>query len=254
MTDSVLYWLLETVIHDFNTPWGKTNLDGKVLMASRQLWNLIKEDQIRSCLLGPGLFTATAFIKEKPIKIQQILGALIFDPTEFREDAPIPLVDIINPEVIDPLEKSSVEEVRETIEKMIVARGKVPEILKFAEIRHITGIPEVAVYEEIRTKLKIRRIGGITKSRFILGGRYRSYYEPYVEAMKKGDYRRPRRFKMLVVPEKQFTAFNEKNLTGWIIVELNPTLDPSLDSYSQFQTELNWVLDFIQDNEGAYIY
>ena len=97
-SNSVIYWLLNFSIPEFEispTITGKS--EGKILIASRQLYSLMAGEQIRSCLIGPGVVQGVHYIRKIPTEFQQPISAVIFDPTQLRYDEPIPLVDIIKP-------------------------------------------------------------------------------------------------------------------------------------------------------------
>ncbi|MFX0056638.1 MAG: hypothetical protein ACFFAD_17050, partial [Candidatus Hermodarchaeota archaeon] len=90
MTNEALYWLLDIEAYDFNIGVLKdTDLKGKALMVSRQLWSIIREDKVLSVLLGPGIFKGTAVSGNIRVDVVEKLAALIFDPTQMRYDEPV---------------------------------------------------------------------------------------------------------------------------------------------------------------------
>ena len=180
--DTVIYWLLNFSMPEFQispTITGKS--EGKILIASRQLYTLMAGEEIRSCLIGPGVVQGVHYIRKIPTEFQQPISALIFNPTQFRRDEPIPLVDIINPEVIDPIAASERSAIEQRILSIMIRRGKVLASKKLAEVRPPTGVPITVIEEEDLVRVNISYVNGLAKAKFVLGAQNRKQYQRLLE-------------------------------------------------------------------------
>ncbi len=88
---SPLYWLIEIETYDFAVGAFKgADLSGKALILSSQLWSIIRETQVYSILIGPGIFKGVATKNGIHVDVQEYISCLMFDPTQLRFDEPLP--------------------------------------------------------------------------------------------------------------------------------------------------------------------
>jgi len=257
--DTVLYWLLDTHIPDLSLPHVKgVEFNGEVLIMSKQLWTLIHEDVVRSCLIGPGVIKGTALYKGHPVKVEEAIGVLVFNPAELRPSEPIPLVNIVTPEVIDPLAKSSASEIATVIERVLVDRGMILAPKKLTEVRRRGTIPTVEYREKFFEKIEVHLTSGVMKAKFLLGGAKRPIYEAFLKRYEKKIYERPEKLRVLYVDEREFTSFNQDNVSRWSIVEkvqAQPLEGQQTENgYKQFVEEYMSVVEFIKKFKDAYIF
>ena len=257
--ETVLYWLLDLYIPDLNLPHIKNvEFKGEVLIASKQLWTLLREDIVRSCLIGPGVVKGTILHKGHPIEVEEGVGALVFNPAELRPTAPIPLVNIVAPEVVDPLAKSSVSEIATIIEKVLVGRGMVLAPKKLTEVRRKGTIPTVEYREKFLEKIEVHLTSGAMKAKFLLGGAKRPIYSAFLKRYSKRLYEHPERLKILYVDKREFTSFNQDAVSCWSIVEklqAQPLEEKqTADGYKQFVEEYVSVLEFMKKFKEVYIF
>jgi len=257
--ETVLYWLLDMYIPDLNLPYVKNvEFRGEVLIASRQLWTLLREDIVRSCLIGPGIVKGTISHKGHPIEVEEGVGALVFNPAELRPTEPIPLVNIITPEVVDPLAKSSVSEIATIIEKVLVDRGMVLAPKKLTEVRRKGTIPTVEYREKFLEKIEVHLTSGSMKARFLLGGAKRPIYRAFLKRYTKMFYEHPERLKILYADKRKFAPFNQDAVSHWSIVEklqAQPLEEQqTVDGYKQFVEEYASVLEFMKKFKDVYIF
>lgn len=246
---------MDLQIPDLNFEFGKANFEGHLLITSRQLWSLLRDSTVRSCLIGPGIVLGNAEILGRPVRIEERIGMIIFDPTEMRLDEPIPLVNIISPEVFDPLESSNVKEIERIIENISVQKGKVLVPEELTKIKHRAALPITVGREVSLIKSKIRLISGVDKARFVLGGKHRTIYGPLAKGLKEGKFHDSEFTKILKADAKKFDKFTRKNIEpDWTIIEQYPKISSKNDAYNQFLKEYQKVLDTIYKHEEAFIY
>lgn len=257
--ETVLYWLLDTYIPKLNLPHVKeVEFKGEVLIMSKQLWTLISDDVVRSCLIGPGVIKGIALYKGYPIKVEEAIGILVFNPAELRPSAPIPLVNIVTPEVIDPLAKSSASEIATVIERVLVDRGMVLAPKKLTEVRRRGTIPTIEYREKFFEKIEVHLTSGVMKAKFLLGGAKRPIYEAFLKRYEKRVYERPEKLRVLYVDERKFASFGQDAVSHWSIVEkiqAQPLEEQQTENgYKQFVDEYMSVVDFIKKFKDAYIF
>ena len=257
--ETVLYWLLDIYIPDLNLPFIKNvEFKGEILIASKQLWTLLHESTVRSCLIGPGVVKGTILHRGYPIEVEEAVGALIFNPAELRPIVPIPLVNIVTPEVIDPLAKSSVSEIATIIERVLVDRGMILAPKKLTEVRRKGTIPTVEYREKFLEKIEVHLTSGAMKAKFLLGGAKRPIYRAFLKRYTKKLYEHPERLKVLYVDERAFKSFNQDTISYWSIVEklqAQPLEEQqTVDGYKQFVEEYTSVLKFMKKFKNAYIF
>ncbi|MFX1487109.1 MAG: hypothetical protein ACFFBS_08475 [Promethearchaeota archaeon] len=252
-----LYWLLDVYMPDFQLGYGNVELKGKVLITSNQLWSLMGENTVRSSLIGPGYIFGQGTLKGSPVTFESPIGALIMDPTELRPHAPVPLIDIITPEVIDPLETSSPETIKENIMKIVIRKGQVLGPVKVAEVHEMTNIPMTAFEEDVTRELHISHVSGIERAKFILAGKNRRLFDPFVRLIKRGKYQNPHNLRILRVDKKRIDEFMDADRLGeWVIIEKAQELTPEIRSNTleEFRKEYELAYNDIRKNWAAYIY
>lgn len=252
-----LYWLLDVYMPNFQLGFGNVELKGKLLITSNQLWSLMGEDTVRSSLIGPGYIFGQGTLKGSPVTFESPIGALIMDPTELRPHAPVPLIDIITPEVIDPLETSSPETIKENIMRIVIRKGQVLGPIRVAEVREMTKIPMTAFEEDTIRELHISHVSGIERARFILAGKNRRLFDPFVKLIKRGKYQNLHNLRILRVDKKRIDDFVDVDRLGeWIIIEKAQEMTPEIkrNTYEEFKKEYELAYNDIRKNWAAYIY
>lgn len=249
-----LYWLLEVDTYDYDVGvFKKTDLTGKVLIASRQLWSIIRGDKVYSILIGPGIFKGVAEEGNRRIDIIEPLSSLIFDPTQLRHDEPVPVVDIVNPEVIDPLSAAKPEELYSVIRKLVLEKGNILMADPLMKIQPDATVPKTAHYSEHLSKITVTHVSGKQRAMFILGGANGPLYKPFVKAYGKRKYINPERLKVMATPFSMFSSFVDIDImSDWMIVE-KAGLE-STTGIEAIKSEYDQTLDAINRNEEAYIY
>jgi len=254
---NVLYWLIDYAVPDFISKFGREDLEGRLLIASRQLWSLISGEQVRSGLIGPGYVEGTIRKATGEIEFEEPISGIMFDPTELRPTEPLPLVNIISPEVIDPVAKSSKEEIQEFVRKTVVTRGKPLVTDKLTEVKSLTTIPLVQYTSTSKTKLEIRFTSGVAKAKFALSGVHRKIYAPYVSNLQRKKYDDINALKMFMVDKREMTKPTMEALSKWMIIEQNTeSAEPEetlRDGYTQITEEYRRTLEFIKANSSSYI-
>ncbi|MGQ9721036.1 MAG: hypothetical protein ACUVXA_06915 [Candidatus Jordarchaeum sp.] len=255
MEERVLFWLMDMQIPDLNFEFGKANFQGNLLIMSRQLWSLLKDSTVRSCLIGPGIVLGKVDVLGKPVHVEERVGIVIFDPTEMRPDEPTPLVNIISPEVFDPLESSTSKEIEKIIENISVQKGKILVPEEMAKIKHRTALPITMGREISLIKAKVRHVSGVDRARFVLGGKHRAIYGPLAKGLKEAKFHESALNKILRADTKTFQMFTRKNIEStWTIIEQYPKISAKNEAYDQFSKEYRKVLDTIYKYEDQFIY
>jgi len=249
----VVYWLVDFTIPNFTSRFGRDRLDGKLLVASRQLWTLILEERVRSALIGPGYVKGTIKKTTGEIDFDQAISGVIFDPTELRPWEPLPLVNIISPEVIDPLTESSKAEIEGYVKRVMIARGNPLVEKKIAEVKPLATIPKVEYTATSKVKLEIRFTSGLAKARFTLGGVHRKIYAPFTDDLLKGRYDDANKVRILWVDKRELVSPSKQSLSEWSIIEQSSERSEPEDGFSQLTGEYKRTLDFIKANSSSYI-
>jgi hypothetical protein len=254
MTNEALYWLLDVEAYDFNIGVLKgTDLTGKALMVSRQLWSVIREDKVLSVLIGPGIFKGTAVSGNIRVDVVEKLGALIFDPTQLRYDEPVPVVDIINPEVIDPLGTKKQEEIVTIIRKLVIEKGNVMAADPLAKVEQRGSVPQTVHYDEMIKKIDVSHVSGVQRARFILAGTNSPMYRPFAESFKKRGYIQADRLKVMATPFLKFSSFVDiEIMSDWMIVE-KAGIDTKT-GIEAMRDEYDATLMQVKENEQAFIF
>ncbi len=254
-----LFWILELYIPEYQNQMGSFELEGYILATSKQLWNLIstsedEETTVRSCLIGPSVMYATMSIGGRPIPEVKTIAGVIFDSTELRPDKPVPLLDIIAPDVIDPSAKSDEEQVTKEIRIIELAKGQQigDELLTKVQTNHL--IPKRLLGNLIKKTFTVKTTSGVDNAKVCLGGLHKDKYKLFVDAVKSGKLRIPEGRLLLDVSQKKLIAFNRDNLSQYVIVELNPVLDPSIDAFDQFVDVYNSTIEYMLETEENYFW
>jgi hypothetical protein len=254
-----VFWLVDFVVPSFISKFGRDDFEGKILVASRQLWSLISENLVRSAFIGPGYIKGTVRKATGGIEFEQAIGGVIFDPTELRRTEPLPLVNIFSPDVIDPLAESSKEEIESLVRKVMVARGNLLVQEKLAEVRPITSIPTLEYTSTTEVNLEIKLTSGLSKARFALGGIHKKIYAPYSHLLssRKHNYDDPTKLSFLWVDKRQLVTPSRENLSEWAIIEQSGDRtvveDASKDGYDKIMDEYKRTLDFVKANLSSYL-
>jgi hypothetical protein len=251
--------LIDFAIPNFLSDYGKEELDGRILIASRQLWSLITGSRVRSALIGPGYVKGETQKATGNVDFGEPISAVIFDPTELRLTEQIPLVNIFSPEVIDPLEESSKQEIESVVSKIMIARGKPLVHEKLAEVKQLTSLPTLEYTSTSKVKLEVRLTSGVSKARFILGGVYKRLYAPFISKFsdKVRNYDDMNSLNILWVDRRKLVAPSEEALSEWTIIEQSSgnteTEENVKDGYKQIVDEYKQTLDFLKANVDSYI-
>lgn len=254
-----LFWILELYIPEYQNQMGSFELEGYILATSKQLWNLIttsedEETTVRSCLIGPSVMYATMSIGGRPIPEVKTIAGVIFDSTELRPDKPVPLLDIIAPDVIDPSAKADEEQVTKEIRIIELAKGQQigDELLTKVQANHL--IPKRLLGNLIKKTFTVKTTSGVDNAKVCLGGLHKDKYKLFVDAVKSGKLRIPEGRQLLDVSQKKLIAFNRDNLSQYVIVELNPVLDPSIDAFDQFVDVYHSTIEYMMETEENYFW
>jgi hypothetical protein len=254
-----VYWLVDFIIPNFISKFGRDAFEGRILIASRQLWSLISENLVRSAFIGPGYIKGLIRKATGGIEFEQPISCVIFDPTELRLTEPLPLVNIFSPDVIDPLAESSKEEIESLVRKVMVARGNplVPE--KIAEVRPLTSIPTLEYTSTAEVKLEIKLASGLSKARFALKGVHKKIFAPYssILSSSKHQYDDPINLSILWVDKRQLVAPSREKLSGWAIIEqsgerVGPEEEVK-DGYDRIIEEYKRTLNFMRAHISSYV-
>ncbi len=257
--EKAVYWLIDFEIPNFVSEYGREELDGRILIASRQLWSLITGSQVRSALIGPGYVKGETRKATGKVDFGEPISAVIFDPTELRLREPLPLVNIFSPEVIDPLEESSKQEIESVVSKIMVAKGRHLVQEKLAEVKSLTSLPTLEYTATSKVKLEITLTSGVSKARFVLSGIHKRIYTPYIAGFsdKKRNYDDVDNLNIFWVDRRKLVAPSKEALSEWTIIEQSSgTGEPEedvKDGYRQVINEYNRTLDFMKANIDSYI-
>lgn len=253
MSASPLFWLLDLEAYEYDIGVLKcADIVGKVLIASHQLWSILREDKVYSALVGPGFFKGVAESGNRRVEVKEYISMLMFDPTALRYDEPLPLVDIINPEVIDPLGTSKVEEIMTILSNLVVEKGNVLAGDQIARVAGKADVPRLAHYTDILKRIKITHISGVQRARFLLGGTNRPLYAPLVEWFNMRRYNNFSRPKVMTLPYLKFADPSDiEIMSNWMIVEKAGMGGTGIEG---FREEYESVLMNIQKNSEAFIF
>ncbi len=221
MSQSPLYWLIEIETYDFTVGAFKgADLTGKALILSSQLWSIIRETQVYSILIGPGIFKGVATRNGIHVDVQEFISCLMFDPTQLRFDEPLPQIDIVSPEVIDPLGVRKQEEIVTLIRNLVIERGNILAGNPVATVHGKADVPRTAHYEEMFKRINVSHVSGMQRAKFILGGTNGPIYRSFAENFPNLRLQQTERTKVLASPFYKFTSFSDIDImTDWMIVE-----------------------------------
>ncbi|MFX1521385.1 MAG: hypothetical protein ACFFCD_15865 [Promethearchaeota archaeon] len=255
-----LFWILELYIPDYQNNMGNFELEGYILASSKQVWNLISTDlnteetTVRSCLIGPSILCGSMQIGGRPIPEVKTIAGVIFDSTELRPNEPVPLVDIIAPDVIDPTATADEEQITREIRIIELARGQKmgDELLAKVQDNHL--MPKKLLGNIVKRTFTVKTTSGVNNAKVCLGGLHRDKYRLFVDAIKSGKLRVPEGRPILDVAQKKIITFDRDNLSQYVIVELNPILDPSIDSFDQFVDLYHKTVEYMLSSEETYFW
>ncbi len=252
--NTAMYWLLDVEAYDFDLKMIKgVDLTGMALIASRQLWSVIRGETVLSILIGPGVFKGVAEKGPTRIEVLEHISALLFNPSDLRYEEPLPLVDIVNPEVIDPMAVAKTEEIHSMISKLMIERGNVLVADPLLKMKFDGSIPQVAHYDERIQTIQISHVSGLQRARFILGGTHGPVYQPFAEYYQKRRYQNPQYTKIMAVSHSCFSPYQNNEITReWIIVEKFGMSDAT--GLAAITEEYETVLSIIHKNEDFFIY
>lgn len=251
---SPLYWLIEIETYDFAVGAFKgADLSGKVLILSSQLWSIIRETQVYSILIGPGIFKGVATRGGIHVDVLEYISCLMFNPTQLRFDEPLPQVDIVSPEVIDPLGTRKQEEIVTLIQNLVIERGNVLAGDSLATIKGKTGVPRTVHIEEMFKRINVSHVSGEQRAKFILGGANSPIYRPFAENFPKLRLQQTERTKVLATPFYKFSSFSDiEIMTDWMIVE--KAGQDSKTGMEAIGAEYERTLEVIDKAQGDYIF
>ena len=249
-----LYWLIDIETYDFSVDaFRGADLSGTALILSTQLWSLIRETEVYSVLIGPGIFKGIARKGNISIAVQEYISALMFDPTQLRLDEPLPQVDIVTPEVIDPLGTGRQEEIVTLIQNLVIERGNVLAGDALAKIKVEAGIPQTLYYQEMFKRIKISHVSGEQRARFILGGTSGHIYRPFIENFPRLRQQRAELSKVLATPFHRFAGFSDiEVMTDWMIVE--KAGEDSKTGMEAIADEYQETLDLVEKNKAKFVF
>lgn len=249
-----LYWLIEVEAYDFDVGVLKeTDLNGKVLILSSQLWSIIRGTRVYSILIGPGIFKGVATKGNIRIDVEEPLSALMFDPTMIRYDEPVPQVDIVSPEVIDPLGEREIEEIITIIRNLVIEKGNVLTVDPLATVHDDVNVPQTAHYEEIYERINVSHVSGVQRAKFILAGTNSPMYKPFVEYFESKNFYNRQRTKVMAAPFAKFSSFADIDvMSDWTIVE-----KAGMDTKTGIEAigeEYDRTLGMIEKKRESYIF
>ncbi len=249
-----MFWLLDFEGYDFDIGvLHGTDLRGKILILSRQLWSVVRGSEVVSLLIGPGVFKGVATSRGRRVDVLKRLSVLMFNPSDLRLDEPLPLVDIIGPEVIDPLGSKRVEEIMTVIREMVVERGNVLAEQPLVTVKHEASPPKTAYYHEMVQKIHVSHVSGVQRAKFLLAGTNAPLYRPLIDWYKKRKYVRADNSYIMATHLARFSGFDDEEVVGhWIIVEKAGTTDTT--GPDTLAEEYDITYDSIAANEDAYVY
>ena len=254
MKQTPVYWLIDIETYDFSVGAFKgADLTGKALILSSQLWSIIRDSDVYSILIGPGIFKGIARKGGIQLDVLEYISCLMFDPTRLRYDEPLPQADIVNPEVIDPLGTKKQEEIVTLLRNLVVERGNILASDPLAKVKSEANIPQTAHYEEIFKKINVSYISGMQRTKFILGGTSGSLYRPFIENFPKLKLQRIENSKVLAMPFYKFASFSDiEVMMNWMIVEKAGT--DSRSGMDAIANEYERTLDIIQNDQEKFIF
>lgn len=254
MKQTPVYWLINIESYNFAVGAFKgADLTGQALILSSQLWSIIRNIEVYSVLIGPGIFKGIARKSGVQVDVLEYISCLMFDPTQLRTDEPLPQVDIVNPEVIDPLGAKKQEEIVTLLRNLVIERGNILAGDALAKVKIEANIPQTAHYEEIFKKINVSYISGMQRAKFILGGTSGALYRPFAQNFPKLRLQQIERSKILAMPFNKFTSFSDiEVMMDWMIVEKAGT--DSRTGMEAIGYEYERTLQTIQNDQEKFIF
>ncbi|MHA1754528.1 MAG: hypothetical protein ACTSYR_03315 [Candidatus Odinarchaeia archaeon] len=251
-----LYWLLDVFIPDLEIFCGKIDFKGKLLIISEQLWSILKDNLVRSMLIGPGYLLGRGEIKGYPLEVSEPIISVILDPTELRPNQEIPLIDLMNPEVIDPTSEADIKEIEDTVSRVFLRHGRVLFDKRLAKIKIKGNIPKIIGIEKKTVKLNIKTFQGRDKIKFVLGGENNILYSKLLSLIKQNKFSTYKYMKILRSDLKKIHHIDSgEDLDNWIIIEKTTELEQ--EKIKPFTEEIlgefNKILNEVKLNFEKYI-
>jgi len=249
-----LFWLLDVQAYRYDVGvLRETDLKGKALILSRQLWSAIRGEKVISILIGPGVFRGVGILGNRRVDVLEPLCALMFDPSALRADEPIPLVDIISPEVIDPMASRKTEEIMTVIRQLVVERGNVLAAETLLKLRPEGAIPTTAFALDLLKKINVAHVSGVQRAQFILGGTNGPLYRPFAGWYRKGKYDHSDQIKVMATPFSKFCSSVDIDImSDWTIVEKAAT--SSSTGIEAIRDEYDETLDVVRKSSNLFVY
>ncbi len=250
-----LLWVLDFVAPNFQVLGQKSTLTGDLLIASRQLWNILQGEEVLSIFIGPGAVKGRVFIKGHQVDVEFLVGAATFNPTEMRPGEPVPLLDILYPEVLDPFERTTSEQVQKILRTLVVRKGSVADPKRI--ITQVSGseLPRTLVAEEYMVTQKISFISGMNKARFLLGGQKNRLYAPFKEALQRGSFNNPSKIWTFRIDKKSFEPFKPLPFNDWVVIEMQSDLTGVTGGASHLiEEEYTNVLKYLTGNQEFFTF
>ena len=254
MEQGPIYWLLGVEAYDYDLGVLRgADLSGQVLILSRQLWSIIRGENVLSVLIGPGVFKGVATSGNRRVEVLDPLAALMFDPTQMRVGEPVPIVDIISPEVIDPLATRKTEEIMTTIRQLVIERGNVLAAEPLMKFKSNVTVPTMAHSMDLLKKIHVSHVSGSQRARFILAGTNSPMYRPLVDWYKKRKYNEPQRIKVMATTYGKFvSSVDIESMSDWTIVEKAGVSTST--GIEAIREEYEQTLNGVKENESLFIY
>ncbi|MHA1948521.1 MAG: hypothetical protein ACXAAO_10100 [Candidatus Thorarchaeota archaeon] len=246
--------MIEIEAYDFDVGVLKgTDLHGKALILSSQLWSIIRGTRVYSILIGPGIFKGTATKGKVKVDVLEYLSALMFDPTMLRFDEPLPQVDIVSPEVIDPLGEREIEEIVTVIRNLLVEKGNVLTADPLATVQTEAAVPRTAHYEEIFKRINVSHVSGVQRAKFILAGTNGPMYKPFVEHFDNRKFWLHQSTKVMTTPFFKFSSSVDIDvLSDWMIVE--KAGQNSKTGIEAIREEYERTLEMVEKEREHYVF
>jgi hypothetical protein len=251
-----VFWLIDTYIPGLKLSYGIIDFKGKILIISEQLWSILKEDLVRSMLIGPGFIFGKGEIKGYPVEVKEPIISVILDATELRPNQEVPLLDLMSPDVIDPTSKADIESIIISIKKVFREHGQVLFPEKIAEVREKGKIPISIGIEDVSEKISVKSFSGKDKIRFVLGGENNLLYSNFRKLLQSNKFTSYENMNILRSDIKRLDHIDSaQNMDNWIIVEKTTELDdiPTNNFIQNILKEFNRINNEVKNNIEYYL-
>jgi hypothetical protein len=106
----------------------------------------------------------------------------------------------------------------------------------------------------VKKTITVKTTPGVNNAKVCLGGLHRDKYRLFVDAIKSGKLRVPEGRPLLDVAQKKLIKFERENLSNYVIIELNPVMDPSIDAFDQFVDVYHKTIEYMLETEENYFF